>query len=131
MRTDRTRSRGFTLVEIMVVVAIIGLLAAIIVPNVVEHWGTAQRDTAKAEVAQIHSAAQSYWVRNSRVPTLQDLIDPPPELDGFTEIPKDPWRHPYVLRAGETSGSWEVLSVGPDGAEDTADDISSIGLRDR
>lgn len=131
MQADRRRQGGFTLLEIMVVVTILGLLATIVATNVFRHFATAQEEAARTEVAQIHAAAQTFYMRHLRIPTLQDLIDPPPELEGFTEIPKDPWRNAYVLRPTGEGATWEVLSLGPDGTEGTDDDISTIGLRDR
>ncbi len=129
MPKQRQQANGFTLVEIMVVIAIIGLLAAIVVPNVVRHFDEARLETARVEVSQINDAIKTFYVREHRVPTLQDLVDPPPELEGFTEIPTDPWQRPYLLRQRDERRSWEVVSLGPDGEDGTEDDISSARRR--
>ena len=130
MDTRHTHEAGFTLIEIMVVIAIIGLIASMVTVNVMSNLEEARLKTAKTSVGQIHNAARMYYIRQGRVPDMQALIDPPPELEGFTRIPRDPWDSPYVIRPGETSSSWEVLSLGPDRTESTADDISSRTLRD-
>jgi general secretion pathway protein G len=131
MDTRHTPEAGFTLIEIMVVIAIIGLIASMVAVNVTSHLEEARLETARVSVGQIYDAARMYYVKRGCVPNMQDLIDPPPELEGFTRIPRDPWDSPYVIRPGDTPTSWEVLSLGPDRMESTDDDISSRSRRDR
>ena len=131
MTQPTDRRSGFTLVEVLVVIAILGLLAALVTTNVFKQYGHARQETARMEIAQIHDVTRIFYLRENRVPTMQDLIDPPPELDGYTEIPKDPWLTPYELRPGNERGTWEVLSFGPDRLEGTDDDISSRTVKQR
>lgn len=124
---DRRRERGFTLVEIMVVVVIIGLLATLVVPNVLGYSEQARLEKAQADVTSIHGTATTYAARNGRVPSMEDLLEPDstgnPYLEGG-EPPVDPWDNPYIIRELEGRLRFEVVSFGPDGIEDTDDDIS-------
>ncbi len=119
------RYRGFTLIEVLVVIAILGLLAALVGTNVIDNFERAKIDMAVSDAVQINSAAKSYYVRVHRPPTLEDLIDPPPELDGFDDVPLDPWNREYELRTDGAPHTWEVISYGPDRTFGTEDDISS------
>ena len=127
--------RGFTLVEIMVVVLILGLLATIVGTNVLPFFTDTQEDKARFDVGKIDEAVTLYYMRNRRLPLLEDLITPDDKgqsmLKGYTEVPLDPWDNPYEIRKGENPNSWEVLSWGPDKDADTDDDISSRNLRDK
>ena len=123
--------RGFTLIELMVVVTIIALLATMVTINVLAQRDRADRDKALMDVAQIHQAVTLFYLEERRVPTMQDLIDPPPHLDGYEEVPRDPWDHAYEIQPRDEPGSWEVLCLGPDGQAGTPDDISSRTLKDK
>ena len=127
----KQRERGFTLIEVMVVVLILGLLATAVAINAFPQYEKAKDRTAMLDVVKINQAVKIFYVQRSRLPTCQDLIDPPPILEGYQHIPKDPWNNPYVIRPGETPGTWEVLCWGPDGTAGTPDDISSESVRDR
>ncbi len=124
------RQRGFTLIEVMIVVAILGLLATIVATNSMRQWERSRVEKARADVGQIHGAVKLFYIQEHRLPSLQDLIDPPPMLEGYQGLPRDPWKNPYqILR--RQAGSWEVLSWGRDGTEGTPDDISSLSLRSK
>ena len=137
-RTRKTthHQRGFTLVEIMVVILILGLLATIVGTNVVPFFTQSQEDKARFDVGKVDEAIELYYLQNQEVPELQDLIDPDERtgqamLKGYTEVPSDPWNNPYEIRKGDTPSTWEVISWGPDKAPDTDDDISSKNIKDR
>lgn len=130
------REGGFTLVEIMVVIVILGMLVAIVAPNVLGSQARAQEDTAKMEVGRIADAIEMFYIQNSRLPEgLEELIQPDNKgqawLKGHESTPVDPWNNEYRLIPGEHTGTFEVISSGPDGMEDTEDDISSKTSHDR
>jgi general secretion pathway protein G len=117
--------RGFTLVEIMVVVVIIGILAALIVPRVVGRTDDARVVAAKQDVAAIMSALKLYRLDNGRYPTteqgLQALVTKPATLPVPTnwkqyldKLPKDPWGSAYQFLNPGVRGEIDVFSLGAD-----------------
>ncbi len=137
------RSRGiaaFTLLELMLVVVIISLLAAIVAPQIVGRSREAKIGTAKGQIANFESALELYKLDNDNYPsTEQGLIalrqqpsgDPPannwkePYLK--KDIPKDPWGNDYVYTCpGKLDpNGYDIVSPGPDGKMDTEDDITN------
>ena len=122
------RQAGFTLVEIMVVIVIIGLLAAIVSPNVLGLSDDAKIEKAKADLRVIADTVKIYLVqgRGAQLPSMETLTTPDEKgkvwLDSISE---DPWGNEYTIREGERRGDFEVVSSGPDGSEGTEDDLSS------
>ena len=132
---SRIRSRaeaGFTLVEIMVVVVILGLLATLVVQNVMGASDTAREKKAQSDVRSIADAVRMYRVNNGKLPESLDVLT---QSDSgrplLEELPKDPWEHDYMLRQGDRPNEFEVISMGPDGSENTDDDISSKQKKDK
>jgi general secretion pathway protein G len=116
---------GFTLIEIMVVIVILGLLATLVVPNVLSMGEDAKKEKARTDVVSIASVAKLYKLNNNKVPTIEDLNTADAKGKTYLEnLVKDPWDHDYVIRELER-GNFEVISFGPDGNEGTEDDISS------
>ncbi|HEY8520636.1 MAG TPA: type II secretion system major pseudopilin GspG [Gammaproteobacteria bacterium] len=125
--TDRRRQGGFTLIEIMVVVVIIGLLAAIVAPNLIGNVDTAQINRAKQDIRQIETALNLYRLDNFRYPTtvegLQALVENPGEnvapnwKQYLTRLPIDPWNNPYQYQNPGRHGEFDVFSYGADGRE--------------
>lgn len=122
------RQAGFSLVEIMVVIVIIGLLATVVVPNVLGMGEDAKIQKAKADIKVIADAVTVYklQVRGAQLPTMETLTTP--DEKGKTWLnssSRDPWDNEYEIREGERRSDFEVRSAGPDGNPDTEDDISS------
>jgi general secretion pathway protein G len=119
------RPRGFTLVEIMVVVVILGILAVLIVPRVVGRTDEARTVAAKQDVAAIMQALKLYRLDNGRYPTTEQGIaalvtkpqgDPAPKnwQKYLDRIPKDPWGNPYQYLNPGVRGEIDVFSLGAD-----------------
>jgi general secretion pathway protein G len=121
-------SEGFTLIEIMVVILILGLLATIVVQSLRGATDKAKRTKAQADISEIKTALDRYYLDNGSYPTtdqgLQALVSPPSsgniptnyEQGGYIEqVPPDPWGHPYFY---QSDGNGYVLkSFGADGVE--------------
>ena len=123
----RSAERGFTLVEIMVVIVILGLLATLVVPNIMGASDEAKVGKAKSDVKMIADAVRYYYAKNSRLPdALEDLATKDDKGNSeILELPVDPWNTPYELVQGDTPRQFEVVSCGPDTSLGTDDDISS------
>lgn len=116
--------RGFTLVEMIVVIAIIGVLATLVVVKYSGQTDQAKVATAKAQLAQIESAVISFQAHNGRLPaSLIELVEKPSNAANWQEggylkgkaVPKDPWGHEYQYK---TSGrKFEIICLGADGVE--------------
>ncbi|RIX78578.1 type II secretion system major pseudopilin GspG [Acidovorax cavernicola] len=123
---SRTAQRGFTLIELMVVLVIIGVLAALIVPNVIERADDARVTAARTDINNLMQALKLYRLDNQRYPTseqgLQALLTRPtagpaaPNWKPYVEkLPNDPWGHPYQYMNPGIKGEIDVLSFGADG----------------
>lgn len=119
---------GFTLVELLVVVAILGILGTIAIQNVTEHLKTANQTAAQASVKSISEAVTSYYIKNKKLPTnLNQLIegtdDNPPILEGGEGALIDPWDNEYKF---EVHGKrFVIISAGADGEFGNEDDVRS------
>lgn len=116
---------GFTLIEIMVVVAIIGILAALIVPNIMDEPDKAKVVKVKQDIHAIVLSLNMYRLDNHNYPTtdegLEALISQPGSATGWREggylskLPKDPWDNEYLYLIPGTHGRMDVYSLGADG----------------
>jgi general secretion pathway protein G len=143
MRTrDRNGEAGFTLVEILVVITIIGLIMAIVGPRVLNYLGESKVKAAKIQIESFNSALDLYYLDVGSYPNSNDglaaLVQRPgnaeswngPYLKGGV-VPNDPWGHQYVYRSPAEHAPYEIVSYGSDGQEGgagTAADISSLQM---
>ncbi len=120
--------RGFTLIELMVVVVILAVLAVAVVPNLMERPDEARMVKAKQEINAISSALQLYKLDNYNYPTtdqgIEALVTKPtdgPEAKKWKKlldnVPKDPWGNPYLYLMPGTHGAFDLFTYGGDGVE--------------
>jgi general secretion pathway protein G len=136
-------SRGFTLIEIMIVVVIIGILGAFIVPKIMGRPDEARIIAAKQDLSSISQALKLYRLDNMRYPTteqgLQALVKKPTtgpippnwKGNGYLErLPSDPWKNPYQYLQPGVHGEFDVMSYGADGAPGGEGNDADIGSWD-
>jgi general secretion pathway protein G len=117
--------RGFTLIEVMVVIVILSILAAIIVPRIMDRPDKARMVKAQADIRALESALNLYRLDNHNYPTtdegLEALVQKPADAPSWKEggyidrMPKDPWGKPYQYLNPGTHGSIDIFSLGADG----------------
>ncbi len=131
------KGRGFTLIEVMVVIAILGILAALVVPQIVGKDDKARVERVKSDLKAIASSLEMYKLDNHSYPTteqgLEALVSQPAGAEHWAEggylrkVPKDPWGQEYIYISPGESGPYDLLSFGADkaeGGESYAADIS-------
>ncbi len=136
-------SHGFTLLEVMVVIVILGILASMVVPNLMGSQERANMQKAVSDINALETSISMYKMDNYNYPsTEQGLealvtetdVEPLPRRfpeDGYIKrLPKDPWGNEYVLLNPGEQGRMDVFSVGPDGEAGTEDDIGNWNLGD-
>jgi general secretion pathway protein G len=145
-------ARGFTFIEIMVVVAILAILAALVIPRIMGRTDDAKRTAAKVQIRNIEGALQLYKLDNGVYPSteqgLKALVDKPSvgvipkkwKIGGYLpKLPEDPWQNPYKYispsqkrtPAGTPLGEYEIMSLGTDGevgGEGINADITNLNL---
>jgi general secretion pathway protein G len=120
-RSARRTRAGFSLAELMVVIVILGLIATIVVPNLLGRFVQAQKEKAKVDITQIEAAISTFTVQNNgREPdTLEVLVTPDENnrtiLQGYTSVPLDPWGHPYQYDPPSAGRPFRIYSFGKDG----------------
>jgi len=137
---NRARAAGFTLMELLLVLVIIGMLAALVGPTLYQRIKPAKQSAARAQLANFSTALDAFDVDCERYPTTQEglaaLRERPEGAEKWNgpyltkEIPSDPWGHPYVYRAPGRSGGYEILSYGADGREGGDGDNADINSWD-
>lgn len=132
MKTRRMcrRNRGFTLIELMVVIVILGILAGLIVPRIMGRPEEARRVKARVQIESIETALKLYKLDNGIYPSteqgLEALVEPPSvgklprkwRDGGYLEkgrVPQDPWGNDYVYLSPGLHGDFDLMSYGPDG----------------
>jgi general secretion pathway protein G len=136
---SKAAQTGFTLIEIMVVVVIIGLLAAMIAPNVMDNLDRAEINRAKQDIRSIETALNLYRLDNFKYPStdegLQALVSNPGETaapnwksGGYLKaLPQDPWNRQYQYAYPGMQGEFDVFTLGADGQEGGEGNNADIG----
>lgn len=139
MRRNRFVQQGMTLVELLVVLVILGLLAGLVGPQVLNQLGGAKSKTAQVQVKDLEQGAELFKLDVGRFPSDQEglnaLIEKPSAAPGWNgpylkenRIPLDPWGHPYHYQYPDSNGGLRIYSLGADNAEGGTGENADIGL---
>lgn len=135
------RDAGVTLIEMMVVILIIGLIAAVVAINVLPAQDTARVEKARADIRSLEQALELYRLDNARFPTTEEGLEilsstPAPDASGLVKrtepyirrLPKDPWSRAYLYVApGQEARPFDLYSLGRDGKDGGAGPDADIG----
>ena len=127
-RCAQLAARGFTLVEILVVITIIGLIMGLVGPRVLNYLSDSKAKAAKIQIESLASAIELYYLDTGRYPSssegLNSLLVRPGNVSGWNGpylkgngLPSDPWGKPYIYRTPGQHGAYDVISLGADGQE--------------
>lgn len=125
-KIERPRQNGFTLVELLVVLAILGLVAAVAAPQVLKYLAKAKTDTAKIDIKGIGVALDLFLLDTGHYPTEQEgiaaLVEKPRGVEWHgpylksNRVPLDPWGRPYIYRYPGQHGDYDLYTFGADNA---------------
>jgi len=135
----RQGERGFTLVEMLVVITIIGLIMGLIGPRVLNYLSESKVKAAKIQMQSFSSALDLFNLDAGRYPStaegLAALVRRTPGVDAWNgpylkggNVPNDPWNHPYIYRAPGEHGAYNIMSYGSDGQEGGSGVAADISL---
>ena len=140
MKIARNVQKGFTLIEVMVVVVILGILAAVVVPRIMDNPDKARITKAKQDIRAIESALNLYRLDNYTYPTtdqgIEALITAPSDLASsgnykqggyIRKLPTDPWGSPYLYLSPGEHGELDIYSLGADAAPGGSGVAADIG----
>lgn len=124
-RRARQGERGMTLLEIMIVVAILGLLATVVVSNLMNKFNNAKVQTTKLKISEAKSTINQYYTVVGEYPnSMNDLVNPPEGLSPFFDkVPQDAWGKELIYKPSPNGEAFEVMSLGKDGQRGTKDDL--------
>jgi general secretion pathway protein G len=133
MQTLRKRAqrRGFTLIELLVVIIILAILAAVVIPNVINRTSDARKSKALADIAAIDSALDAYKLDTGSYPPTLDSLQNNSGAQGWNGpylkggLPNDPWGTPYYYVFPGTRGEYDIASSGEDHTPGTGDDLTT------
>jgi len=124
-RADIRNNRGFSLIEIMIVMVIIGLLASLVGPKLFGKLGQAKQKTAKAQIEMLMASLDAYRLDVGHYPSQQEGLGALSSNPGSPEwagpylakgqVPMDPWNHPYIVQIPGQHGEVDISSLGADG----------------
>lgn len=126
------KNRGFTMIELLIVIVILGLLASLVAPKFFSQLGTAERGIASAQMNAFETALDTYRLDMGSYPTkLEELrISDKPRWDGPylpKDVPLDPWGNPYIYSIpGENGNPYKIMSYGADGQPNGTDNNEDI-----
>ena len=135
-RTERRQQRAFTLIELLLVLVILGILAAIVVPKFAGRTEQARVTAAQTQISSFSTALDAFEVDNGYYPKgksgLTDLVTQPRDAKNWhgpylKDIPKDPWQNDYIYECPgrHNTTSYDLMSMGPDGRSGGDDDIAN------
>jgi general secretion pathway protein G len=137
IRRNRASERGFTLIELIVVLVILALLAAVVVPNVTKHMAESRTKIARIQITELESALQMFAFDVGRYPSnaegLQALVSNPGNLESWKgpyvkngTLPLDPWEKPYIYQNPGTHGNeFDLYTLGPSGTEGSGNEVGN------
>jgi len=133
------RQAGFTLLEILVVLGILGFIVTMVAPRVIEYFGRAKSDVARVQIEGLATALDLYRLDVGRYPAqeqgLKALLEEPSGTRGWRgpyldsrQLPDDPWGRPYLYRNPATRGlGYDLFTLGADGAEGGSGEAADVG----
>lgn len=138
MPAVRPSERGFTLLELLVVLAILGLLAAIVGPQVIRYLGSSKTQTAQVQARNIAASLELFRLDAGRFPTAEEglkaLVKAPPTVSLWNgpyladeAALNDPWGKPYLMRVPGEHGEVDVFTLGSDGAAGGSGEARDVG----
>lgn len=132
------KSTGFTLLELLVVVVIIGILVAYVAPRYFQQIGKSERTAALGQIDALRKAVDTYWLDTGHFPTneqgLEALTVKPDSESKWNgpylqkRVPLDPWGNPYVYRMPGVQGDYDLISYGKDGKPGGEGEDADVGL---
>jgi general secretion pathway protein G len=138
-RVSREKAPGFTLLELLVVVVIIGLLAGFVAPRYFSQVGKSEVNVAKAQIDALEKALDQYRLDTGRYPSneigLKALVEKPTDEPKWSgpylrkAVPMDPWGKPYVYKVPGEKGDFDLVSFGKDGQPGGSGEAADIGNR--
>ncbi len=138
LRSRRSREAGFTLVELLIVLAILVLLASLVGPRVIGYLGSSKIKAAKVQIEGIEAALQLYRIDNNGYPTTSEglaaLVKRPANAPNWNgpylarrKVPLDPWNRPYNYRSPGQNGDFDIFSLGADNQKGGDGEKADIG----